>query len=123
MNQQDLVDAFFNGAESGTASNMSIGTTYAGGVYILGYGHAVYAYRPPDGRFDPVVFTGWKGASHSTDQHIGLMDDKAGMNLDGRPGVSDVEHDPDIEVLASISGNDKDYSSSQRSYRGDRGGA
>ena len=117
-----LVNRFFDGEYSGTASNMSIGETAAGGHFIMGYGHAIYAYSPPDERFDPVVFTGWKGASHSTNQHISLMSDKTGNCFGGRPSVSDVEGDPDIEVLRTISGNDNDYSTSQRSFRsgGDR---
>jgi len=116
-----LVNRFFDGEYSGTATNMSIGETAAGGHFIMGYGHAIYAYRPPDERFGPVVFTGWKGASHSTNQHIGLMSDKTDNCFGGRPGVSDVEGDPDIEVLSSVAGNDKNYSQPQRSFRTNRG--
>lgn len=122
VSNQRLVNRFFDGAESGAASRISIGTTYSGGVYILGYGHAVYAYRPPDNRYDPVVFTGWKGASKSTTRHIGMIESVATHTADGRPGVTDVENDPDFEVLFGISGNDKDYSKNQRSHRGSRGG-
>jgi hypothetical protein len=122
MRNQELVDRFFDGAVSGAASRMSIGTTYDGGVYILGYGHAVYAYRPPDGRFGPVVFDGWKGASKTTTQHISLIERHADHSANGRPGVTDVEQDPDLEVLLSISGDDKNYSTSQRSFRGRSGG-
>ena len=122
MRNQELVDRFFDGAVSGASSRMSIGTTYYDGVYILGYGHAVYAYRPPDDRFGSVVFDGWKGASHTTDQHISLIEPHADHSANGRPDTTDVEQDPDLEVLLAISGGDKDYSSSQRSFRGRSGG-
>lgn len=110
ISQSELVERFYNGETSGNASNMSIGTTYEDGVFVIGYGHAIYAYRPPDDRFGPVVFTGWKGASKSTNQHISLLEGKAEHTSDGRPGESDVAGDPDLDKLKAISGNDKDYS-------------
>lgn len=113
----ELVSRFFDGEYEGVSNSMSIGETEAGGHFIMGYGHAVYAYRPPDDRFGPVVFSGWKGASHATTGHIGLMEDRADVTFDGRPSESDVAHDPDLDVLASISSNDKSYGSNQRSFR------
>lgn len=121
MTNEELVSAFFSGSDSGVASNMSVGTTADGGVFIQGYGHAVYAYRPPDRRFPPVVFTGWKGASHSTNQHISLMVDETDEHAPGRPGTTDVSGDPDKDVLYAISSNDNDYSTSQRSFDVNRG--
>lgn len=121
MTNEEIVSAFFSGADSGVAANMSIGTTADGGTFLMAYGHAVYAYRPPDGRFSPVLFTGWKGASHSTNQHLSLMVDKTKEHAPGRPGTSDVAGDPDKNVLYGISGDDKDYSTSQRSFRTGRG--
>ena len=121
MSNMELVQSFFSGAESGKAANMSIGETDAGGHFIMGYGHAIYAYRPPDGRFKPAVFVGWVGASTSTTQHIGLMKDEDAHALQGRPGTSDVQGDPDLDVLESISSNDKDYSTNQRSFGANRG--
>lgn len=122
MRNADVVERFFDGRTHGVAANMSIGKTDAGGTFLMGYGHAVYAYRPPDGRFDPVLFTGWRGASASTTQHIALCHDRTDIHIDGRPGTSDVSGDPDLDVLRGISSNDKDYSKNQRSFRngGDR---
>jgi len=107
--QKELVRRYFDGAETGVASNMEIAVTVGDGVVIQGYGHAVYAYRPPDGRFGPVCFTGWYGASKSTDQHLGMIEPECEDGLDGRPGMGDVRGDPDFEVLAGISSNDKEY--------------
>lgn len=121
ISNQELVSRFFNGEFKGTAANMSIGQTAAGGHFIMGYGHAVYAYRPPDDRFDPVVFTGWKGASSSTNQHISLMADETDLHADGRPGTTDVRGDPDKDLVMGIAGNDNDYSTNHRSFSVNRG--
>jgi len=110
MSQSELVDRFFNEGTSGVASNMEIATAVGGGVVLKGYGHAVYAYRPGDMRFKTVCFTGWKGASSSTNQHIALIEPEAEHCFDGRPSMTDVRHDPDLGVLEGISSNDKDYS-------------
>lgn len=108
--QTELVRRYFGGVETGTASNLEIAVTGAGARVLKGYGHAVYAYIPADERFGPVCFTGWKGASKSTDKHIALIEDKCEIHIDGRPGMTDVARDPDLDTLRGISSNDKDYS-------------
>lgn len=42
-----------------------------GGIKLVGYGHALYAYRYPDGHI--IYFKGWRGRSHSTDCHLSKM--------------------------------------------------
>ena len=116
VSNSQLVNRFFGGVESGTASNMEIATLESGATALVGYGHAVYAYRPPEDRFKPVVFVGWKGASKSTNQHIELCLGGNVVEVDGRPGMTDVAGDPDLDVLKGISSNDRDYSTSQRSF-------
>lgn len=110
MRQKDLVTDYFRGAECGVASNLEIALTGTGARVLKGYGHAVYAYTPADERFGTVCFTGWKGASKSTNNHINMIEDKADVCLDGRPSMSDVSHDPSLAMLSQISSNDKDYS-------------
>ena len=109
MRQSELVNRFYNGAESGVASNMEIAQLNSGATVLKGYGHAVYAYRPPEGRFGVVCFAGWKGASDSTTRHIKMIAQEATHMFDGRPSVSDVTRDPELDVLKGISSNDKDY--------------
>ena len=110
MKRSELVDRFFDGAESGVASNMEIATNDAGARMIVGYNHAVYAYSPPDERWGPVAFTGWYGASRSTDQHMSMIEPKAERCVDGRPSQSDLTRDPELGVVMGLSSNDKDYS-------------
>jgi len=117
ISQSELARRFFDGETSGNASNMTIGATYGDGVFVMGYGHAIYAYRPPDDRYEPVVFTGWYGASRSTTQHISLLEDEGGHHIDARPGETDITGDPDLDRLEAIPSNDKDYSK-PHSYRG-----
>lgn len=116
--QKELVDRFYDGHEHGVASNMEMATTTGGGVAVVGYRHAVYAYRPPDDRFGPVVFVGWKGASSSTNQHIELLRNDDVVELDGRPNKGDIVGDPDLRELSAIESNDKDYGG-VHSRRGD----
>jgi len=110
MRQKDLVTDYFRGAETGVASNMEIAVNNAGARMIVGYNHAVYAYCPPDERWGPVVFTGWYGASSSTDQHISMIEPHAERGIDARPAKSDLKRDPELGVVMGISSNDKDYS-------------
>ena len=115
--QSELVDRWSDGETTGTASNMTIIEEDCGDTVIMGFGHAVYAIRAGDGRFDPVVFTGWKGASKSTDQHIELIRPKAEIELSGRPSHTQVMGEKSLEFLANIAGNDKDYSQPHRSQQ------
>lgn len=52
-----LVHEFENGATTGKSNSMSITELDDGHTALLGYGHAVYAVRTPDGRI--VRFDGW----------------------------------------------------------------
>lgn len=114
ISQEELVDRFYDGKFYGVASNMEISRPTGGGVCVVGYRHAVYAYRPPDDRFKPVVFIGWKGASKSTDLHIELLRKGDRIELDGRPNKGDIIGDPDLKELSTISSDDKDYSKPHR---------
>jgi hypothetical protein len=109
ISQSELADRFYDNCESGVASNMEIATFSGGGVAVVGYAHAVYAYRPPDDRFDPVVFVGWLGASKSTNQHIHLLKRDEAIEIDGRPNKGDIVGDPDLKELSAIDSNDRDY--------------
>lgn len=109
MKQQDLIDTFFSGGQHGTASNMAIATVHSGDRALVGYCHAVYAFYPHDGRFEPVIFTGWKGASKSTTQHMGMMPTDDYECLGGRPGLGDIVGEPTLKRLRAIEGDDKDY--------------
>jgi len=117
ISQAKLVERFYAGETNGVASNMSICTTDEDGVGIMGYGHAVYAYRPPDMRFNPVVFVGWYGASSSTNKHINLINRDEAIEATGRPGSTDIQGDPSLEYLTSITGDDKDYSTPHNDRR------
>ena len=118
--QSDLVDRFYDGDETGVASNMELATTVGGGTAVIGYGHAVYAYRPPDGEFEPVVFTGWASASKSSNQHIQLLKRDECIEAQGRAKKSDVSGNPDLDYLMALGSSGKDYSThhSRRDRRG-----
>lgn len=123
ISNSELVGRFFRGEYNGIAANMEIATTESDGHIILGYRHAVYAYAPPDGRFDPVVFVGWKGASKSTTRHIRMMESKATYTFDGRARKTDVNDDPDLSYLHQIGSDDKDYSTAHTNVEKGRRGA
>lgn len=106
---RELVNRFLDGADSGTAFNMEITEPTGGGTAIVGYEHAVYAYRPPDDRYKPVVFTGWSDASSSTNQHISLLTGGDVIEVGGRAKKNHVSGDPDIEYLSGISDGDRSY--------------
>lgn len=55
--QHDLARRFKNGETTGTASNMKIVELRDGSTALVGYGHAVYALRKPDGHI--TVYAGW----------------------------------------------------------------
>lgn len=70
MRQSELAEAFFNGAANGEASNVQL-QQLAGGTALVGYGHAVYAFRYPSGHV--VYFHGWQGYSTATNSQLGKM--------------------------------------------------
>lgn len=109
MSQSDLVLEFFGGADSGTASNMHIAQTDVGDRLLVGYGHAVYTMIAHDDRFSPVCFTGWRGASKSTNSHIAMIEPKAEVNIEARPGLSDVQGGKSLKYLGQLESNDKFY--------------
>jgi hypothetical protein len=120
ITNQDLVDRFHDGEESGVANNMEIAQMPGGGTAVIGYGHAVYAYRPPDDRFGPLVFTGWRDASKTSREHINMLGSREHIAVSGRAKKTDVYGDPDYEVLKEVKDEDKDYSTAHRRY--ERGG-
>jgi hypothetical protein len=54
----------FRDGKTGTASNMKVKEDNEGGLKMVGYGHALYAYRYPDGHI--IYFSDWYGRSQST---------------------------------------------------------
>lgn len=120
VSNQELVDRFHNGEESGVAANMEIAQMPGGGVAVIGYGHAVYAYRPPDERFVPVVFTGWRDASKSSRRHVNLLGAQEHLAANGRAKKTDVHGDPDLEYLMQIKDEDKNYSKPHNRYERNR---
>ena len=76
--QRELARQFYAGAQDGSGSNVAI-QQLAGGTAIVGYGHAVYAYRYPSGNI--VYFHGWQGRSTATNSQLGKM----GLTEDGNP--------------------------------------
>ncbi len=109
MAQAELVGRFYDGSDGGVASSMEIAEMPGGGVAVIGYEHAVYAYRPPDGRFKPVVFEDWASASRSSAQHIAKLKRGDYIVAPGAAKKTDVYGDPDLEELMALSGNHKDY--------------
>lgn len=57
VSQTQLAEQFRTGETSGAASNVAIQEASDGGTLLVGYGHAVYAYRSPEGRI--TAFEGW----------------------------------------------------------------
>jgi len=66
--QSELGARFRNGATTGTASNVEIRELENGGTVLVGYGHAVYAYRSPSGHI--TSYLGWAN-SDNTRPHSG----------------------------------------------------
>jgi hypothetical protein len=78
MTNEDLIRDFSRG-ESGTANNLaSVPVTRYGRMFLVGYGHAVYAVRHEDGTI--TLFNGWRGRSTTTSQHLSLIDDATVVN-------------------------------------------
>lgn len=109
LSNRELVNRFLDGGGSGTACNMEITEPAGGGTAVVGYEHAVYAYRPPDDRYPPVVFTGWADASQSSAQHIALFTGGDVIAMCGRAKKHHVRDDPDVEYLSGISDDDTFY--------------
>lgn len=65
--QTELGRRFRNG-ETGTASNLKVKEDGDGGLKLVGYGHALYAYRYPDGH--TIYFSGWYDRSQTTKCHL-----------------------------------------------------
>jgi hypothetical protein len=65
--QTELGRRFRNG-KTGTASNVEVKEDNQGELKMVGYGHALYAYRYPDGY--TIFFGGWHGRSQSTNQQL-----------------------------------------------------
>jgi len=118
LSNNELVEAFYSGYSSGVANNMSLDEMPGSGIVVIGYGHAIYAYRPPDDRYSPVVFTGWSTASSSSSQHINMLTRDECIELDGAAEETDISGDPDISELSKISGNDEDYGGKENMDRG-----
>ena len=109
VSNSGLVSFFMAGDTGYTSANMEITEPAGGGTAVVGYGHAVYAYRPPDYRYPPVVFTGWADASKSSGQHISLFSGDDVIELSGRAKKHHVRGDPDLEYLSGISDDDTYY--------------
>lgn len=57
ISQHDLRKRFFNGKDSGKASNVQIRKLSGGYTALVGYGHAVYSVRSSNGTV--VTYGGW----------------------------------------------------------------
>jgi len=64
--QSTLGRKFRDGDKTGTASNVKIHETDDGGTVLVGYGHAVYAYRSPSGHI--TAYMGWTNRSNTRRQ-------------------------------------------------------
>jgi len=120
VSNYELVKRFFDGDSRAKSANMEITEPAGGGTAVVGYEHAVYAYRPPGERFSTLVFTGWRDASSSTASHISLLTGSDVVEVDGRAKKHHVRGDPDLEYLSGISDDDTFYGGyhSKRDRRG-----
>lgn len=115
----DVVDRFYDDGEPCSSANMELSERVGGGKAVIGYGHAAYAYRPPDDRYSPVVFVGWSDASRSTQSHIKMLVRDECTEAQGRAKKTDVDGDPSLEVLMQIDDDDTNYS--RPHHKRDRG--
>ena len=77
--QRELAQRFKDGASNIEASNVTVEEHDWGGTMLVGYGHAVYAYRFPNGFI--ITFRGWykgcgegrRSGSQSTKQQFTKM--------------------------------------------------
>lgn len=83
--QEELARRFAYGADSGTASNMTIvpGRDGDADAHIVGYGWAIYATRDANGRV--TLHDGWRGYSPSTTQQLGKISPYADRTDDADP--------------------------------------
>jgi hypothetical protein len=70
----DLIQRFVRGRESGKANRMAI-AEFEGWTLLWGYGHALYGARSPDGTM--YVYYGWYGRSNTTSTHMNKVKGKA----------------------------------------------
>jgi len=61
-----LIEKFFSGYKSGRSTNMKIE-----GNRLVAYNWAIYAKRLSKNSY--ILYTGWKGFSHTTSKHINAM--------------------------------------------------
>jgi len=100
--QSELGRRFKNGATSGSASNLEIKEHEWGGVMLVAYGHAVYAYRSPEGYI--LVFRGWYNKEN--ERHHAGGNNKCQFRRLGLSSMAD-------EV---IEGTDKEAAPKRRSF-------
>lgn len=86
VSQKRLGRAFRNGETNGKASNVEIRELENGGTVLVGYGHAVYAYRDPLGNV--TAYMGWAD-QENTRTHAGTMSTKCqytalGLRVDSK---------------------------------------
>jgi len=86
ISQSELGRRFESGATSGTASNVEIQEAPNGGTVLVGYGHAVYAYRSPGGHI--TVYRGWTNRNN-TRRHSGSMSTKCQYTALGLGSAAD----------------------------------
>jgi len=120
VSNHGLVEAFYHGHSNGLANNMEIAEYPEGATAVIGYCHAVYAYRPPEGEYKPVVFTGWSDASPTTGKHISLLTNYDCIEAPGRAKKTDVYDVPTLEYLMEIKDDDTSYSKPHMHMRNQR---
>jgi hypothetical protein len=109
VSNEELVNRFYDGYENGKSNNMHIAEYPGGATVVVGFGHAIYAYRRDGADFKPVVFTGWADASRSSARHISLLTSGDCIEAPGRAKSSDVHDSPSLDYLMQIADGDEDY--------------
>jgi hypothetical protein len=70
LSNLDLVERFARGFERGASNRMEIKRD-GNETIIVGYGHAVYARRKPNGTI--ILYDGWYGYSPTTSTHLNMI--------------------------------------------------
>lgn len=109
VSNSELVDRFFDDDGLAVANNMAICEIEGMGRYIQGYGHAVYAFEPEYMDVGVLAFDGWRTASHSSSQHMGLIRPEADVVLDGRAKEHHIAKERSMDYFEMLTDSGTDY--------------
>lgn len=70
LSNEQLVERFVRGFRKGESNRMEIRQD-GNETIIVGYGHAIYARRKPNGNI--ILYDGWYGYSPTTSRHLNLI--------------------------------------------------